>query len=63
MISHLIVVQHSRNDAKRFATLIDILYEHNVKFVCNAVAVSKALYPSGNFALEFTRTVSRLSEM
>jgi len=58
-----VMTLEQRNEAKRFATLIDILYEHNVKFVCNAAAVPKALYPSGNVALEFTRTASRLRKM
>ena len=58
-----VMTLEQRNEAKRFATLIDILCEHNVKCVCNAAAVPKALYPSGNVALEFTRTASRPSKM
>ena len=63
--SHHIPVMtlEQRDKAKRFAILIDILYEHNVKLVCGAAANPKALCPSGNDAFEFNRTVSRLSEM
>ena len=52
-----------RNEAKRFATLIDVLYEHKVKLVCNAATVPERLYPTGTGARQFARTVSRLNEM
>lgn len=52
-----------RNEAKRFVTLIDALYEHRVKLVCSADVAPEALYPSGDSAFEFQRTVSRLMEM
>jgi cell division protein ZapE len=52
-----------RNEAARFVTLIDALYEHRVKLVAAAVAEPDALYPSGDGAFEFARTVSRLHEM
>lgn len=52
-----------RNEAKRFVTLIDALYEHKVKLICTAVCVPDALYPSGDGSFEFQRTVSRLIEM
>lgn len=53
----------SRDAAKRFATLIDALYEHKTTFVCSAEAPPQILYPSGDGAFEFQRTVSRLMEM
>lgn len=52
-----------RNEAKRFVTLIDSLYENNVKLICTAEAKVEDLYPSGDGSFEFQRTVSRLLEM
>jgi cell division protein ZapE len=52
-----------RNEARRFVLLIDSLYEHRVNLVCAAEAPPEALYPSGQHAAEFRRTVSRLHEM
>lgn len=52
-----------RNEAKRFVTLIDALYEHGVKFLCSAQVPPVDLYPSGDGSFEFERTISRLIEM
>ena len=52
-----------RNEAARFVTLIDALYEHKVKLLAVADAEPAALYPAGTGAFEFGRTVSRLEEM
>jgi cell division protein ZapE len=52
-----------RNEAARFKTLIDALYEHKVKLLATADAEPVALYPEGDGAFEFERTVSRLMEM
>ncbi|CAN5386790.1 hypothetical protein BH11PSE5_BH11PSE5_33350 [soil metagenome] len=53
----------NRNEAARFVTLIDALYEYKVKLLASADAVPTALYPTGDGAFEFERTVSRLREM
>ncbi len=53
----------NRNEAKRFVTLIDALYENGVKLLCSAAAPPDDLYESGDGAFEFQRTVSRLHEM
>lgn len=52
-----------RNEAKRFVTLIDALYEKHVKLICAADAPANDLYPAGDGAFEFERTASRLMEM
>lgn len=52
-----------RNEAKRFVTLIDSVYEARTKLVCSADAEPSALYPEGDGAFEFARTASRLMEM
>lgn len=53
----------NRNEAKRFVTLIDTLYQHKVKLICSAEVFATELYPNGDGAFEFARTVSRLIEM
>lgn len=52
-----------RNEAKRFITLIDALYEHKVKLLCTASAPPPNLYVGKHWAFEFARTSSRLIEM
>jgi cell division protein ZapE len=53
----------NRNEAARFVTLIDALYEYRVKLLVSADAEPDALYPIGDGRFEFDRTVSRLLEM
>lgn len=53
----------NRNEAARFVTLIDALYEHNVKLLAMADAEPEALYVAGDGSFEFERTISRLREM
>jgi cell division protein ZapE len=53
----------NRNEAARFVTLIDALYEYKVKLLASADAEPAQLYPRGDGAFEFERTVSRLMEM
>ena len=52
-----------RDTVKRFATLIDVLYERKIKRVCSAAVPPQEIHPAGEHAQEFRRTVSRLMEM
>ncbi|MGZ3269770.1 MAG: cell division protein ZapE [Croceibacterium sp.] len=52
-----------RDQAARFVTLIDALYENSVKLFVTAAAEPEGLYPAGDGSFEFERTVSRLKEM
>ena len=67
---HTVIIDHvpkmkeaQRNEAKRFMTLIDALYEHKVKTIISAQCAPEGLYAEGLHAFEFQRTVSRLMEM
>ena len=52
-----------RNEARRFITLIDILYDNRIKLVCAAEVSPSALYEEGKGQSAFERTASRLAEM
>jgi cell division protein ZapE len=58
----------NRNEAARFVTLIDALYENKVKLFVTAETLPEDLYDAGGGGnesgrFEFERTVSRLNEM
>ena len=63
MVGIPVLGPHNRNEAARFVTLIDALYEYRVKFLASADAEPDHLYPQGDGRFEFDRTVSRLMEM
>lgn len=52
-----------RNEAKRFMTLIDVLYEAGTRVVMTAQEKPEDLYSGHDHAFEFPRTVSRIQEM
>jgi cell division protein ZapE len=52
-----------RNEARRFALLIDTLYDEGTTLICSAAAPADRLYVEGDGTDAFRRTVSRLIEM
>lgn len=57
------LTKEDRNEAKRFVTLIDTLYDTRVKLIATAETSPDAIYEAGDGNFEFQRTVSRLIEM
>ena len=55
--------RENSDEAKRFVTFIDALYENGVKFLCSAAVPPQSLYTEGEVSFEFERTSSRLMEM
>ncbi len=67
---HTIILEHipqlnadRRNEARRFITLVDTLYDNGVKLVVSAATSPDNIYARGKERFEFDRTVSRLLEM
>lgn len=57
------LTREDRNEAKRFVTLIDALYDRRVKLIATAETPPDGIYEAGDGTFEFGRTVSRLMEM
>ena len=55
--------QSNYNEAKRFVTLVDALYEAKVRLIASGADDPERLYAEGEGAFEFERTASRLREM
>ena len=52
-----------RNEARRFITLIDALYENRTRLAASAEAAPEDLVTGETHAREYKRTASRLAEM
>jgi cell division protein ZapE len=64
LIANIPVMTESSNDqAKRFMTMIDQFYDHNVKLILTAEALPEGLYRGKKLSKSFQRAVSRLQEM
>jgi len=64
ILENIPVMNRARNnEAKRFVTLIDTLYEAKTKLIATADAEPEQLYQEGAGSFEFERTASRLREM
>jgi len=64
LLDHIPVMDASmRNEAKRFVTLIDAIYDNHVKLICSAAGPPGSLFVQGDGSFEFARAASRLIEM
>jgi cell division protein ZapE len=58
-----IFTTRSEDSARRFISLVDEFYDHNVKLILSADAPIPELYAGERLVFEFQRTESRLQEM
>ena len=64
LISNVPVFTEKKEDAaRRFISLVDEFYDHNVKLILSAEARILELYQGERLTFEFERTASRLQEM
>lgn len=54
---------NNHNEALRFITLIDCLYENHTFIICSAESPINELYIGNKNSFEFDRTISRIKEM
>lgn len=57
------IAREKRNEAKRFISLIDALYDNHKKVFITADGEPEELYTAGDSKFEFQRCISRLHEM
>jgi len=57
------LVESDHNQALRFITLIDCLYESKTRLICSAATPMDEIYSGNRNHFEFARTISRLKEM
>ena len=57
------LVGDDHNQALRFITLVDCLYDNKTRLICSAAVSIDELYSGSKNRFEFARTISRLHEM
>jgi len=64
LIQNIPRLDHLQDDAaRRLITLIDVLYENEIKLVVQAQCHYKMIYQGQKLTFEFKRAASRLAEM
>lgn len=57
------MTRYQSAEARRFTWLVDVFYENKTRLIITAECPAEQLYTEGAHANEFSRTVSRLTEM
>lgn len=64
IISNVPILRENQfNEAKRFITLIDVLYDYGIKLWISAETIPSLIYTKGKEMQSFKRTVSRIIQM